>query len=46
MNYNTSSTGLGGAWADGGKLHAPDAPGLGVTPDFDSLGAPIAEYAV
>ena len=45
MNYNTRSTGIGGAWAEAGKLYAPDAPGLGVAPDFDSLGAPIAEYA-
>ena len=46
MNYNTRSTGIGGAWATGGKLYAPDAPGLGVTPDFESLGAAVAEYAV
>ena len=45
MNYNTESTGTGGAWADGGKLYAPDGPGLGVTPDFDALGAPVAEWA-
>ncbi len=45
MNYNTRSTGIGGALAQGGKLYAPDAPGLGVTPDFDSLGNPVAEYA-
>ncbi|WP_282158330.1 mandelate racemase/muconate lactonizing enzyme family protein [Shimia thalassica] len=45
MNYNTRSTGVGGAWAEGGKLYAPNAPGLGVTPDFDSLGAPVAEYS-
>ena len=45
MNYNTRSTGVGGAWAKGGKLYAPDKSGLGVTPDFDSLGAPVAEYA-
>ena len=45
MNYNTRSTGVGGAWAQDGKLYAPDTPGLGVTPDFDSLGAPVAEYA-
>ncbi|WP_420011833.1 enolase C-terminal domain-like protein [Tateyamaria sp.] len=44
MNYNTRSTGMGGAWAEGGRLYAPDLPGLGVTPDFDSLGAPVAEY--
>ncbi|MDO6522371.1 enolase C-terminal domain-like protein [Shimia thalassica] len=45
MNYNTRSTGVGGAWAEGGKLYAPNAPGLGVAPDFDSLGAPVAEYS-
>jgi len=45
MNYNTASTGKGGAVARDGKLYAPDAPGLGVTPDFDSLGDPVAEYA-
>ena len=43
MNYNTRSTGIGGAWAKGGKLYAPDTAGLGVTPDFDSLGEPVAE---
>ena len=46
MNYNTRSTGVGGARATGGKLYAPDAPGLGVTPDFESLGAAVAEYVV
>lgn len=45
MNYNTRSTGIGGAEARDGKLYAPDAPGIGVTPDFDSLGAPVAEWA-
>ena len=44
MNYNTRSTGVGGAVAQGGKLFAPDAPGLGVAPDFDSLGDPVAVY--
>lgn len=44
MNYNTRSTGKGGAWAEGGKLFAPGVPGLGVTPDFDSLGAPVANW--
>ena len=44
MNYNTRSTGIGGSWAEGGKLYAPDAPGLGVEPDFESLGAPVAVY--
>jgi L-alanine-DL-glutamate epimerase-like enolase superfamily enzyme len=45
MNYNTRSTGIGGATARNGRLYAPDTPGLGVVPDFDSLGAPVAEYA-
>ncbi|MEL7163912.1 MAG: enolase C-terminal domain-like protein [Pseudomonadota bacterium] len=44
MNYNTRSTGIGGPEARGGKLYASDAPGLGVAPDFDSLGAPVAAY--
>lgn len=44
MNYNTRSTGIGGAWTKAGKLYAPDEPGLGVKPDFDSLGTPVAEY--
>jgi L-alanine-DL-glutamate epimerase-like enolase superfamily enzyme len=44
MNYNTRSTGIGGPEARDGKLYAPDTPGLGVTADFDSLGAPVATY--
>ncbi len=44
MNYNTRSTGIGGPRAENGKLYAPDAPGLGVTPDFERLGAPIATF--
>ena len=27
-----------------GRLYAPDAPGLGVEPDLESLGRPIAVY--
>ena len=46
MNYNTRSTGIGGPIAKDGKLYATDTPGLGVTPDFDSLGAPVAEYTL
>ncbi|MDP7150160.1 MAG: enolase C-terminal domain-like protein [Paracoccaceae bacterium] len=42
MNYNTRTTGIGGATTKDGKLYAPDTPGLGVTPDFESLGAPVA----
>ncbi|WP_170476672.1 mandelate racemase/muconate lactonizing enzyme family protein [Ruegeria arenilitoris] len=45
MNYNTRSTGIGGPVARKGKLYATDTPGLGVRPDFTSLGAPVAEYA-
>lgn len=44
MNYNTRSTGIGGATTKEGKLYAPDVPGLGVEPDFDSLGAPVAQW--
>ena len=44
MNYNTRSTGIGGPTVSGGKLYAPDTPGLGVTPDYASLGAPVAEW--
>lgn len=43
MNYVTRSTGVGGAYAQDGLLFAPDAPGLGVKPDFASLGAPVFE---
>ena len=43
-NYNTASTGKPGPATKDGKLYASDAPGLGVTPDYDSLGAPVATY--
>lgn len=43
-NYNTRSTGIGGPTVKDGKLYATDTPGLGVEPDFDSLGAPVAIY--
>ena len=46
MNYNTRSTGIGGAYARDGKLYAPDGPGLGVNPDFESLGPAVAEWRV
>ncbi|WP_170469240.1 mandelate racemase/muconate lactonizing enzyme family protein [Ruegeria arenilitoris] len=46
MNYNTRSTGNGGPMSRDGKLFASDTPGLGVTPDFESLGAPVAEYTL
>ncbi|MEM6678356.1 MAG: enolase C-terminal domain-like protein, partial [Pseudomonadota bacterium] len=44
FNYNTRSTGIGGPTVRHGKLYAPDTPGLGVEPDFDALGDPIATY--
>ena len=44
MNYNTRTTGIGGPTTADGKLFATDTPGLGVVPDFESLGAPVAEY--
>ncbi len=46
MNYNTRSTGIGGPTVAGGRLYATDTPGLGVTPDFESLGPAVAEYAL
>ena len=44
MNYNTRNTGIGGPKTSSGKLYASDTPGLGVTPDWDSLGPAIASY--
>lgn len=44
MNYNTASTGVGGASVRAGKLYASDTQGLGVKPDFESLGKPVATY--
>ena len=43
-NYNTRSTGIGGPLVKEGKLYATDTPGLGVEPDYDSLGDPTAVY--
>jgi L-alanine-DL-glutamate epimerase-like enolase superfamily enzyme len=45
-NYNTRSTGRNGPHTADGKLYIGDDFGLGVTPDFDSLGAPVAVYGV
>ncbi|MEM6462199.1 MAG: enolase C-terminal domain-like protein [Pseudomonadota bacterium] len=44
MNYNTRSTGIGGPVSDHGKLYATDGPGLGVEPDFESLGEAVATF--
>ena len=46
MNYNTRSTGIGGPDACRGRLFVSDVPGLGVAPDFESLGAAVADYGV
>ena len=43
-NYNTVHFAAGAPVADGGRLHVSDAPGLGVTPDEDVLGEPVAVY--
>lgn len=44
-NYNTRSTGRPGPETKDGRLYVSGAPGLGVVPDYDSLGAPVAEHA-
>lgn len=46
MNYNTRSIGIGGPTVSDGKLYASDAPGLGVEPDFENLGDPVAIYGL
>ncbi|WP_170562442.1 mandelate racemase/muconate lactonizing enzyme family protein [Ruegeria atlantica] len=46
MNYSTRSTGIGGPMSRNGKLYASDTPGMGVVPDFESLGAPIEEFSL
>ncbi len=45
-NYNTVSTGNPGPETKEGRLFAPDTPGLGVVPDFEALGAPVATYGI
>lgn len=45
-NYNTRSTGIGGPTVSDGKVYATDTPGLGVEPDYDALGDPVAVYEV
>ncbi len=43
-NYNTRSTGKPKPRVANGSLLVSDVPGLGVEPDYDSLGVPIATY--
>ena len=45
-NYVVGTTGIGGATTRDGNLIAPDTPGLGVEPDTDSLGDPVAVYEI
>ncbi len=43
-SYNSESTGTPAPRTENGKLYASDQPGLGVKPDYDSLGDPVAVY--
>jgi len=43
-NYNIGSTGKPGPRTENGCLIASDEPGLGVEPDFENIGEPIAVY--
>jgi len=43
-NYNSRSTGKPEPRTAGGSLFASDDPGLGVEPDYESLGDPVARY--
>lgn len=42
--YNTEPTGSPAPPISNGRLYCHDTPGLGVEPDFESLGDPIAVY--
>lgn len=42
--YNTESTGSSAPPTSEGRLFCRDTPGLGVEPDFESLGNPVAVY--
>jgi L-alanine-DL-glutamate epimerase-like enolase superfamily enzyme len=42
--YNAESTGTSAPPTSNGRLYCSDAPGLGVEPDFESLGDPEAVY--
>ncbi len=44
-NYVVESTGKPGPEVRNGRMYVSDAPGLGVEPDFESLGAPVAVYS-
>ena len=42
--YNTQSTGTPPPPTKNGLLYCHDTPGLGVEPDYDSLGDPVAVF--
>ena len=44
-NYNKEKTGKPGPETRDGKLFASTTPGLGVEPDFQSLGEPVASFS-
>ena len=41
--YNTRSLAYPGPHTENGMIYASDEPGLGITPDFEALGAPVLE---
>ncbi len=44
-SYGTVAIADGAPSRVDGRMTAPDAPGLGITPIFDALGAPVARYS-
>lgn len=44
-SYGTVSIAEGAPERVNGRMTAPDRPGLGITPIFDALGAPVAVYS-
>jgi L-alanine-DL-glutamate epimerase-like enolase superfamily enzyme len=44
-SYGTVTIAAGAPQRVNGRMTAPDRPGLGITPDFDKLGAPVQTYA-
>lgn len=44
-SYGTVSIAQGAPERVNGRMSAPERPGLGVTPIFDALGAPVAQYS-
>lgn len=44
-SYGTVTIAAGAPRRVNGRMTAPDRPGLGITPNFDSLGEPVQTYA-